>query len=345
MNEIATIGLDLAKQVFQAHGADAQGATLFNRKLRRAELLPFFKKLPPCIVGMEACGSAHHWAREISALGHEVRILPAQYVKPFVTRGKTDAGDAIAITQAMKRPDIRSVPVKTAAQQGATMVLRTRTFFVRQRANAVNALRSHMAEFGLVADRGIGNFGKLVAVLPERGDARIPPAARLMLDEILAEIETLTTRIQRIDDQIAAYAKQDEDIRRLTAIPGIRALTASMIRAHVPDPGCFKSARHFSAWLGLTPKPNSSGGKLRLGKISKMGNGELRSLLYIGAMGVINAARRWGTRSGWLRRLIERRPLKVAAIAVANKTARVVWALLTKGGSYRGPTELQEINI
>ncbi|RFB87212.1 IS110 family transposase [Rhizobium leguminosarum bv. trifolii] len=340
MKEVATIGLDLAKQVFQVHGADAQGNTLFNRKLRRAEVLPFFEKLPPCIVAMEACGGAFYWAREIGALGHEVRILPAQYVKPFVTRGKTDAGDAIAITQAMKRPDIRSVPVKTAVQQAATMTLRTRTFFVRQRANAVNALRGYMAEFGLVADRGIAHFGKLVAALPERGDSRIPPAARLMLDEILAEIETLSARIERIDDRIAAHAKQDEDIRRLTAIPGVGTLTASTIQAHVPDPGCFKSARHFSAWLGLTPKQNSSGEKLRSGSISRMGNAELRSLLYIGAMGVLTAARRWGTGSAWLRRLMNRRPLRVVAVALANKNARVVWALLTKGGSYQAPTEL-----
>ncbi|MBX4966858.1 IS110 family transposase [Rhizobium binae] len=340
MNEIATIGLDLAKQVFQAHGADAQGATVFNRKLRRSEVLPFFEKLPPCVVGMEACGSAHHWAREIGALGHEVRILPAQHVKPFVTRGKTDAADAIAISQAMKHADIRAVPVKTAAQQAAAMVLHTRTFFVRQRANAVNALRGYMAEFGLVAETGIANFRKLVAALPERGDAGVPPAARLMLDEILGEVEKLTERIQRIDDQIAAHAKQDEDIRRLTAIPGIGTLTASAIQAHVPDPGCFKSARHFSAWLGLTPRQNSSGERLRLGKISRMGNGELRSLLYIGAMAVLSAARRFGSRSGWLRRLMDRRPLRVVAVALANKTARVVWALLTKGGGYQAPAEL-----
>ncbi|MBY5727775.1 IS110 family transposase [Rhizobium leguminosarum] len=340
MDKIATIGLDIAKQVFQVHGADAQGATLFNRKLRRSEVRPFFEKLSPCIVAMEACGSAHYWGREISALGHEVRILPAQYVKPFVTRGKSDAADAIAISQALKRPDIRSVSVKTAAQQAATMVLSTRTFFVRQRANAINALRGFMAEFGLVANRGVTNAGKLVAALPERGDAGIPPAARLMLDEILAEIEALTARIQRIDDQIAAHAKQDEDIRRLTAIPGIGTLTASAIQAHVPDPGRFRSARHFSAWLGLTPKQNSSGDKLRLGEISRMGNGDLRSLLYIGAMGVLSAARRFGTRSGWLRRLMDRRPLKVVAIALANRTARVVWALLTKGGSYRASAEL-----
>ncbi|MGR9406268.1 IS110 family transposase [Rhizobium leguminosarum] len=342
MDKIATIGLDLAKQVFQVHGADAQGATLFNRKLRRAELPAFFEKLPPCIVAMEACASSHHWAREISALGHEVRILPGQYVKPFVTRGKTDAADAIAISQAMRRPDIRPVRVKTATEQAAAMVLRTRVLFVRQRANAINALRGHLAEFGLVADRGIPNVSKLAAAIPETGDARIPPAARLVLGEILAEIRTLTSRIEQLDNQIASQAKADEEIRRLTAIPGIGALTASTIKAYVPDLGVFKSARHFSAWLGLTPKLNSSGERLRSGRISKMGNPELRSLLYMGAMAALLAARKCGTPSAWLRRLIDRRPLKVAAVALANKTARVVWALLTKGGTYQAPGKLVE---
>ncbi|MBA5802127.1 IS110 family transposase [Rhizobium changzhiense] len=339
MDKIATIGLDIAKQVFQVHGADAQGVTLFNRKLRRSEVRPFFEKLPPCIVAMEACGSAHYWGREISALGHEVRILPGQYVKPFVTRGKTDAGDALAISQAMRRPDIRSVRLKTAIEQAAAMVLRTRVLFVRQRASAINALRGHLTEFGLVADRGIPNVSKLAAAIPEKGDARIPPAARSVLDEILAEIEVLTSRIERIDRQIASEAKRDEDIRRLTAIPGVGALMASTIKAYVPDPAAFKSARHFSAWLGLTPKLNSSGGRLRSGRISKMGNPELRSLLYLGAVSVLIAARRRGTAWTWLRRLMDGRPLKVAAIAVANKTARIVWALLTKGGRYEAPGE------
>lgn len=339
MDKIATIGLDIAKQVFQVHGADAQGATLFNRKLRRSEVRPFFEKIAPCIVAMEACGSAHYWGREISALGHEVRILPGQYVKPFVTRGKTDAGDALAISQAMRRPDIRSVRLKTATEQAAAMVLRTRVLFVRQRANAINALRGHLTEFGLVADRGIPNVSKLAGALPEKGDARIPPAARSVLGEILAEIEVLTSRIERIDRQIASEAKRDDDIRRLTAIPGIGALTAATIKAYVPDPAAFQSARHFSAWLGLTPKLNSSGGRLRSGRISKMGNPELRSLLYLGAVSLLIAARRRGTPWTWLRRLMDGRPLKVAAIAVANKTARIVWALLTKGGSYEAPGE------
>ncbi|NKL21563.1 IS110 family transposase [Rhizobium leguminosarum] len=294
------------------------------------------------IAEVEACASSHYWGREISAFGHEVRILPGQYVKPFVTRGKTDAGDAIAISQAMRRPDIRSVRLKTATEQAAAMVLRTRVLFVRQRANAINALRGHMAELGLIADRGIPNVGKLAAALPEEGDARVPPAARAVLSEILAEIDVLTSRIERIDRQIALEAKRDDDIRRLTAIPGIGTLTASTIKAYVPDPATFKSARHFSAWLGLTPKLNSSGERLRSGRISKMGNPELRSLLYMGAMSALISARRCGTPSAWLRRLMERRPLKVAAVALANKTARVVWALLTKGGTYEAPGRLAE---
>ncbi|MGM4881653.1 IS110 family transposase [Rhizobium sp. 62_C5_N11_2] len=223
--------------------------------------------------------------------------------------------------------------------QAAAMVLRTRVFFVRQRANAINALRGHLTEFGLVADRGIPNVSKLAAALPKEGDTRIPPGARSVLGEIIAEIEVLTSRIERIDRQIASEAKKDKDIRRLTAIPGIGTLTASTIKAYVPDPAAFKSARHFSAWLGLTPKLNSSGGRLRSGRISKMGNPELRSLLYLGAVSVLIAARRRGTPWTWLRRLMDGRPLKVAAIAVANKTARIVWALLTKGGSCEAPGE------
>lgn len=242
----------------------------------------------------------------------------------------------------MARADIRPVRVKTAIEQAAAMVLRTRVFFVRQRANAINALRGHLTEFGLVADRGIPNVSKLAAALPKEGDTRIPPGARLVLGEIIAEIEVLTSRIERIDRQIASEAKKDNDIRRLTAVPGIGALTASTIKAYVPDPAGFKSARHFSAWLGLTPKLNSSGERLRAGRISKMGNPELRSLLYMGAMSALLAARRCGTSSAWLRRLIDRRPLKVAAVALANKTARVVWALLTKGGDYRAPDKPAE---
>ncbi len=324
------------------HGTDSQGATIFTRKIRRHDLLAFFEKLDPCLVGMEACGSSHYWAREISSLGHEVRILPAQRVKPFVIRGKTDATDAAAINTALRQPGIRAVPIKTAGPQAYAMLMRTRSLFVRQKANAVNALRGHLAEFGLVAETGVTNVGKLAAALKAETDRNIPPSARFVLDEIFSEIDLLTARIKTIDARIASEAKKDDDVQRLTSIPGIGTLIASTIKAHVPDPNSFKSARHFASSLGLTPRSNSTGGKSKQTRISKMGNRELRSLLYIAAVSVLIAVRRYGKGSPWQLRLLERRPFKVAAVALANKTARVVWALLTKGGCYRKASELAQ---
>jgi transposase len=335
MSVVATIGLDLAKQVFQAHGADANGNTLFNRKLRRDELLAFFKKLPPCLVAMEACGSSTYWAREIGSLGHSVRIIPAQRVKPFVVRGKTDAADAVAITTALKQENMHFVPVKTTAQQAWAMLIRTRTFLVRQRGNAVNALRGHMAEFGLVTETSKTSISKLIATLSTASSDGIPATARFALGHILAEIEFLSERIEAINAKINSNAKEDDQVKRLTTIPGIGPLIASTITAYVPDLSSFKTGRNFAAWLGLTPKQNSSGGKTKLGRISRMGNSELRSLLYIGAMSVLVAARRYGRATLWLQRLLARRPFKVATVALANKMARVIWAILTKGTTFQ----------
>jgi len=337
MQNVATIGLDLAKQVFQVHGADAEGNTLFNRKLKRAEVKTFLQKLPPCIVAMEACGSANYWAREIGSFGHEIRVLPAQLVKPFVPRGKTDANDAAAICEAARSKNIRSVPVKSTAQQAAAIVLRTRSLFVRQKTKAINALRGHLAEYGLVAEVGAFNVGRLIAAMHNQPETSIPALARFAINEICDEIDRLNERIQRIDGEIAAQAKQDEDVRRLMTIPGVGILTASTIKNYVSDPGGFKSARHFAAWLGLTPKVNSSGGKSRQGSISKMGNPELRSLLFVCATAVIRHGRRTGRMETWLRKLLDRRPYKVAAVALANKIARIVWALLNEGSVYRSP--------
>lgn len=339
MSDVKTVGLDLAKLVFQVHGMDAQGSTVFNKKLRRPELIAFFEKLPPCVVAMEACGSSYHWAREITALGHQAKILPGQYVKPFVQRGKTDAADAKAINVAAQQENMRFVQIKSAEQQASMMVIRTRALFIRQRTNVVLALRSHMAEYGLVSDTGLASFTKLRTAVAQADDSKIPQAARLVFNEMAAEIEALTQRIARIDSQIAAHAKRDEDIIRLTTIPGIGTLIASTIKAQVPDPHGFKSGRHFASWLGLTPRLNSSGGKARYGRISKMGNPELRSLLFMGALSVVSAARKDGTASPWLGKLLERRPVKVAVVALANKTARVIWALMTKGGTYHSFSE------
>lgn len=336
MKQINTIGLDLAKNVFQVHGADAEGTPIFNRKLRRGELLAFFAKLSPCLVGLEACGSAHYWAREIAALGHEVRLIPPAYVKPYVKRGKTDAADAEAISEAVTRKTMRFVPIKSAGQQAAGMMLKTRALLVGQRTQAVNALRSHLSELGVVASIGIGRVETLIAVVRNETDARLPSAARFALTAIADQIDALSGQIERLEHAIVADAKSNEDMRRLATIPGVGAITAATVKALVPDPGGFKSGRHLAAWLGLTPKSHSSGGKERLGGISKMGNPELRSLLVVGATSVLRHARKNDKAPIWLSALLARRPFKVVAVALANKMARIIWALLVKGGTYRG---------
>lgn len=335
MKQVTTIGLDLAKQIFQVHGADADGIPVFNRRLRRAEVLRFFEKQSWCLVGIEACGSSHYWAREIAALGHEVRLIPPAYVKPFVKRGKTDAVDAEAISEAVTRKTMRFVPIKSVEQQAAALVLKTRGLLVRQQTQAINALRAHMSELGIVAGIGTAKVAGLVEIVRDDTDSRLPKAARFALSAIADQIEALARQIARLEKEIVATAKRDEDMRRLTTIPGVGAITAASIKALIPDPAGFKSARHLAAWLGLTPKSHSSGGKERLGKISKMGNTELRSLLVLGATSVLRHARGNNNASKWVTAILARRPYKVVAVALANKMARIIWALLTKGGTYR----------
>ncbi len=335
MKQITTVGLDLAKHVFQVHGADAEGAPALRRKLRRAEVLRFFEKLAPCLVGLEACGGSHFWAREIAALGHEVRLIPPIYVKPFVKRGKTDAADAEAICEAVTRKTMRFVPVKSADQQAAAMVLKARDLLVRQRTQAINALRAHMSELGIVTGIGTTKAAALIAIVRDGDDMRLPDVARVVLAEISDQIETLGRQVDKLEREIVETAKNDEVMRRLTTVPGVGAITAASIKALVPDPGGFKSARHFAAWLGLTPRSHSSGGKERLGGISKMGNPTLRSLLVLGATSVLRHVKHNDNAPRWLVALLARRPFKVVAVALANKVARIVWALLTKGGTYR----------
>jgi transposase len=335
VKQITTIGLDLAKHVFQVHCADAEGSPVLSRKLRRAEVLRFFQKTPPCLVGMEACGGSHYWAREIAEFGHDVRLIPPIYVKPFVKRGKTDAADAEAISEAVTRKTMRFVPVKSAAQQAAGMVLKTRALLVRQQTQVINALRAHMSELGIVAAIGTAKTSALIAIVRDETDSRLPKAAHFALAEIANQIDALTRQIEKLEREIVAEAKRDEDMRRLVTIPGVGAITAASMKALVPDPYGFKSARHFAAWLGLTPKPHSSGGKERLGGISKMGNPMLRSLLILGATSVLRRARGNANAPQWLIALLARRPFKVVAVALANKMARIIWALLTKGGTYR----------
>ena len=340
--EITTIGLDIAKRVFQAHGVDSAGKAVLRRKLQRAEVLRFFASLPPCLVGIEACGTAHHWAREIRALGHEVRLMPASYVKPYVKRGKTDAADAEAICEAVTRPTMRFVPVKTAEQQAVLMLHRTRDLLVRQRTMLVNALRGHMAELGIIASQGIGRVADLVAVLVGEDTASVPALARQALGGLAAELEALGKRVEEVEAAIVAWHKDNEASRRLASIPGIGPITASAIVATVTDPTQFHSARQFAAWIGLVPKQNSSGGKERQGGISKQGDRYLRRLLVLGATAVIRHARTKVTaETAWLRGVLDRRPARLASVAQANKTARIVWALLARGGSYRAPTAVQ----
>lgn len=337
VTDVATVGLDLAKRVFQVHGADAQGRAVLRRKLGRAELLAFFSQLPPCLVGMEACGGAHHWAREIAALGHQVRLMPGAYVRPYVKRGKTDAADAEAICEAVTRPDMRFVAVKSPEQQAALLLHRARDLLVRQRTALVNALRGHMTEFGIVAPAGIARVGELVAVLLDEETAALPPLARRALLALAAELETLGRRIDEAEAAILDWHKHNEASRRLAAVPGIGPITASALVATAGDASQFASGRHFAAWLGLVPRQNSSGGKPRQGGTSKAGDGYLRRLLVLGATSLVRQAQRRRTEPAfaWLGGLLERRPARLASVAQANKTARVVWALLARGEAYR----------
>lgn len=332
----ATIGLDIAKNFFQVHAVDAAGQVVLRRKLSRGDVLSFFKDRPKALVGIEACGTGHYWAREIAALGHEVRLLPPTYVKPYVKRGKTDAADAEAICEAVTRPNIHFVPIKTPAQQAALMMHRSRELLVGQRTALVNALRGHLAELGIIAAQGIRRVADLLAELVDADNTRIPPLARASLDCLAAQIEAVETQIDKLEALILEWHKGNEASRRLAKIPGVGPITASAVVATIGDASNFTSARHLSAAWGLVPKQNSSGGKAKQGGISKAGNAYLRRLLFIGAVAVIRSQRAQEAES-WLGRLLERRPAKVAAIAIANKTARVIWAMLRSGDAYRAP--------
>jgi transposase len=331
---VVTIGLDIAKNVFQVHGVNAAGRAVLRRKLTRGEVLRFFEAEPKALVGMEACGTGHVWAREISALGHEVKLLPPSYVRPYVKRGKTDAADAEAICEAVTRPTMHFVPIKTPEQQAALMMHRSRELLVGQRTALVNALRGHLAELGIVTAKGIHRIADLLAELVGVENSRIPPLARASLRCLAAQIEAIETQIDELEALIIEWHKGNEASQRLAKIPGVGPITASAVVATIGDGSNFTSARHLSAALGLTPRQNSSGGKARQGGISKAGNTDLRRLLFIGAIAVIRSKRAQEAGS-WLARLLERRPSKVVAIAWANKTARVIWAMLRRGEPYR----------
>ncbi|SMD00611.1 IS110 family transposase [Novosphingobium sp. B1] len=331
--EVVTVGLDLAKTVFQVHVIAADGAVLIRRKLRRTEVIRFFAKLSPCLVGMEACASAHHWARELIAIGHEVRLMPPAYVKPYVKRGKTDAADAEAICEAVTRPTMRFVAVKSVEQQAVLMLHKSRDLIVRQRTMLINALRGHLAEYGIVTGLGAGGVVDALKALYEEQD-RFPAHARSALHGIAAQLRALASEIDRLEAQILDWHRNDETSRRLATIPGIGPITASAIAAAVPDPSLFRSGRQFAAWLGLTPRANSSGGKERLGGITKQGDGYLRRLLVVGSTAVMRMTRKNPARQPWMAGLLERKPTKIATVALANKTARIAWAVMTRKEVY-----------
>lgn len=334
---VVTVGLDLAKNVFQVHAIDAEGKVLVRRQLRRAEVLKFFSDNPPCLIGMEACASAHYLARELIGLGHEVRLMPPAYVKPYVKRGKTDAADAEAICEAVTRPTMRLVAVKTPQQQAVLMLHKTRDLLVRQRTGLINALRAHLAEYGIISSKGPGGVVTLIKLL-HGSQEQLPLHARSALHTIAAQLRSLAGEIERLEKQILAWHHADNVSRRLASIPGIGPITASAIAATVPDATMFRSGRQFAAWLGLTPRPHSSGGKERLGGISKQGDGYLRRLLVVGATAVMRIARKDASRQPWLAQLLTRKPVKIATIAFANKTARIAWAVMARNEDYAAAT-------
>ena len=337
MGEVSIIGVDLAKNVFQLHGAAADGSVVFRKKLSRLQFTRFMAEHPPCLVAMEACAGAQHWARELTGHGHEVRLIAPPYVKPFLKRQKNDAADAEAIVEAALRPTMRFVEPKTEDQQARAVAFRTREQLLKQRTEAINALRSHLYEFGYIAPEGIGYTPRLAEIVEDPA-SNLPDLVRGICRMVLEQVELLTARLTALTAKIASLAKEAAMPRQLQTMPGLGPIGALAIETFAPPMDQFRRGRDVAAWLGLVPRQHSSGGKQRLGKTSKMGQRDIRRLLVTGAMAVIRwALRRGAPRNPWLARMLERKPPMVAAFALANKMARGIWAMLTRGEDYRGP--------
>ena len=334
MASVSVIGLELAKNVFQVHGIGTAGKVLLRRQLRRSEVIGFFKKLSPCLVGMETCATAHHWPRELTKIKHTSKLMPPIYVMPYVKRGKTNAAVAEAIAEAVTRPTMRFVAVKTIDQQAVLMTHKVRELLVRQRTALFNALRGHLAEFGIVAAQGsVGLKDAIAQFQAERANS--PTMAQSALRRLIEQISQITDEVRKTEKEIVAWCRADTPSRRLITIPGVGPSTANAISASVPDPALFRSGRQFAAWLGLTPKPHSSGGKERLGRISKQGNGSIRRLLVIGAASMHRRAREDNPGRAWAKQLLERKPARVMSVALPNKTARIAWAVLARGEEFK----------
>jgi transposase len=331
VSDIIRIGLDTSKHVFQLHGVNALERVVLRRQLRRAQMEPFFAALPPAVIGLEACGASHHWARRLSALGHEVRLLPPQYVKPYVRRGKSDSLDAEAICEAMSRPNMRFVPVKSEEQQAGAMLLKVREGVVKQRTMLINAIRGHAAEFGVIAAKGACRVKELLA----RAEAELPALAFRLLSHLVAQLEATEATLTAVGAELMAWHRSNALSRRLAGIPGVGPIGAMALVLRVPDPAAFTSARGFAAWAGLTPRLSGTAGRHRPGRVSKAGDEMLRRLLVLGATAMIRQAKQ-GKGSPWLLGLLARKPPKLAAVALANKTARIAWAMMVSGAAYRG---------
>ena len=334
-----TVGLDIAKNVFHAYGVDAQGEEVFSRKLRRAKVTPFFGKLEPCLTGIEACATAHHWARTFQMMGHQVRLMPPAYVKPYVKTQKNDEADAEAICEAVTRPTMRFAEIKSVEQQSVLVLHRTRALLIKHRTRMANTIRAHLVEFGIAESIGRMGLYRLIDMIVAGEDERITEITRRAMIPLVEQYRLLQEQILGLDRQVMAWHRSSDVSKRLATIPGIGPLTASALVASVGDASNFKNGRSLAVFIGFVPRQSSSGGKDRLGKISKRGDHYLRWLLVVGGLAVIRYAQRHGTRRPWLVKLLQRRTAKIAAVAMANKMARIAWVLMARGGVYREPVQ------